>query len=434
MLDPVLAQAVLMQAPCGLLLVVDQRIVFVNQHLHELLGLPALEPAAPLSPESLFTAHSSRHFEELCAQALEQGAGRTTSALVARRGDGSLLEMDAQINTVRVGEEITLAVMLHASCERFDAARSLSRLAFHDSLTGLPNRALFLDRLNQSLRWCKRHRSGFALLSVDLDGFKAINDTHGHDMGDAVLREVADLLRNIVRESDTVARLGGDEFAILMHDVDGCNAALNVAEHIHQAFSPGLRLADLSLPLGASVGIAAWPEHGADMHSLMVAADAAMYDAKRQRKGTSRYSHALRAERRGLSSLMLGWSSDLECGVPQIDDEHRNLLDSVNQLVAAFSSAEDLVVVQARLNTFIHLAAEHFGHEEDNFMHVLSEQDKADHQQEHRHALAELKRLYAAVEVSGVSQTIQFVSDWLFEHIRHNDRSLCRALLAADAA
>lgn len=425
-----IALAMVAQATCGLFLCDGQDVVYANATACELLGLTIQQDGAPLALGSIMTAGSMPHFEVQRQRVLSGEEGALFASVIALHADGGMLELEAQLSRVGVGEAGYLMVVLRSAAHPGTTTQALSRLAFHDSLTGLPNRALFLDRLNQALRWAKRHRSAFALLCVDLDGFKDINDSSGHDVGDATLREVADLLRNIVRESDTVARLGGDEFAIILNEVEGCTTTLEVAGHVHQALSGGLRIGDTHVALGASIGIAAWPEHGSDMHALMVAADMAMYDAKRQRKGTSRYMPGIGASSSGLSPLMLNWTRDLESGVADIDNEHRGLLDGINRMVAAFSSAEEVSTIQALLDHFIQIASVHFRNEE-RCMHVLSEEAREQHLREHQRALSELKRLYAAIEVSGVSQTLQFVSDWLFEHIRHNDRQLCSALLQA---
>ncbi|MBI5520872.1 MAG: diguanylate cyclase [Desulfovibrio sp.] len=153
-------------------------------------------------------------------------------------------------------------------------------MALHDHLTGLPNRQLFLDRLDQALRRAKRGGVNVAILYIDLDHFKGLNDAYGHAHGDRVLVETSLRLRACVRESDTVARLGGDEFVIILPDLVQVEDALPVAEKVrHQLFDPdsgGGRLF-----LGASVGVAFSPEHGQDQDTLLARADAAMYEAKR---------------------------------------------------------------------------------------------------------------------------------------------------------
>lgn len=162
-------------------------------------------------------------------------------------------------------------------------------MALHDPLTGLPNRQLFVDRLAQALKHSRRTGLPMALLYVDLDRFKAMNDTHGHQFGDAVLREAAKRLTACVRESDTVARIGGDEFVVVLGDLsDPANAAAVAAKIREALLAPdlpeGLYLA------GASIGIAVSPRDGRDQDSLLSAADRAMYVVKR--RGGNGYSFA----------------------------------------------------------------------------------------------------------------------------------------------
>ena len=159
-----------------------------------------------------------------------------------------------------------------------------SRLRFmaqHDELTQLPNRRLFHDRLQMALARAQRHQGQLALLFIDLNKFKQINDEHGHACGDLLLREVALRLKHCVRESDTVARLGGDEFVIIVEEVLVADDALRIVDKIHQALAAPMLLAEgLSLVATASIGVAHYPEHGADIQQLVRHADQAMYASK----------------------------------------------------------------------------------------------------------------------------------------------------------
>ena len=156
----------------------------------------------------------------------------------------------------------------------------LHRLAFYDPLTGLANRQLFKDRLEHSVKHCKRRGQQAALLFLDLDGFKRINDTLGHDAGDALLTQVAEWLKTCVRDADSVARLGGDEFTVLLSEVTGPDAAARVASNILKALSQSIRLRDHDVSVTVSIGIAMIPGDSDDASSLMKFADMAMYRAK----------------------------------------------------------------------------------------------------------------------------------------------------------
>lgn len=165
---------------------------------------------------------------------------------------------------------------------------ALEHIAMHDALTSLPNRALLMDRLNQSISNAQRRKRTLALLMLDLDRFKEINDTLGHLTGDALLQQVGARLRNVLRDSDTVARLGGDEFAVLLPNVSDTNA-LRIAAAIHERLEKVYEVYEHSLYVGVSIGVAVFPQHGESSESLLQHADVAMYMAKRNNSGIMLY-------------------------------------------------------------------------------------------------------------------------------------------------
>ncbi|MDX2479088.1 MAG: diguanylate cyclase [Desulfuromusa sp.] len=162
----------------------------------------------------------------------------------------------------------------------------LFSMAHFDSLTGLPNRALFFDRLSQSLELSRRHSRLCALLYIDLDGFKHVNDSLGHDAGDDLLVSVAKRMLQCCRDSDTVARLGGDEFAILLTEVNSAEGAQVCAEKILAVFEESFTLRQGESMVGTSIGIGMFPAHGATLDDLLKSADQAMYVSKSRGKNT----------------------------------------------------------------------------------------------------------------------------------------------------
>ena len=158
-------------------------------------------------------------------------------------------------------------------------------LASHDSLTALPNRSCFHERLEHALAEPERRRQGLALLYLDLDGFKAVNDAHGHDAGDELLRIVAARLARSVRADDMVSRIGGDEFACLLPDVPSREQLSHLACKIFDAVSSPMKIGQLKLTIHASIGIAVCPTDGANAEDLLKSADNAMYRAKRHNTG-----------------------------------------------------------------------------------------------------------------------------------------------------
>jgi diguanylate cyclase (GGDEF)-like protein len=183
-------------------------------------------------------------------------------------------------------DRILVDEQLATLTEQEEAAR---HAAFHDVLTGLPNRALFNDRLEHSLAQAKRHGWSLAVMFFDLDKFKSINDTHGHDVGDAVLLEVARRLKENTREDDTVCRHGGDEFLYLLVEVPDGNTIALIARKIIDAIQAPLAInlggLALSLRIKTSIGISIYPKHGASVDSLVKSADLAMYEAKKHAVG-----------------------------------------------------------------------------------------------------------------------------------------------------
>jgi diguanylate cyclase len=160
-------------------------------------------------------------------------------------------------------------------------------LALHDALTGLPNRRLLEDRMGNMLERAERNQTRAAILVVDLDGFKRINDTHGHAVGDEFLREVSARLNKVVRRADTLARSGGDEFTVLVSDILQPNGAEILAEKLQMELDRPITVRQLELCVSGSIGLALYPEDGETAESLCARADADMYRAKRRTKSTT---------------------------------------------------------------------------------------------------------------------------------------------------
>ena len=208
---------------------------------------------------------------ELASQALQSGA---QDYLVKDHIDRSTLE-----------RSIRYAIERNRLVEQLEQSKRLERhLAYHDALTKLPNRHLFHDRLQQALAQSQRSGKLTALLFLDLDGFKRINDTLGHGIGDQLLKSVAKRLKSSVRQVDTIARLGGDEFTIVLLEISHTQDAKNVARKILKVVSRPYKIDDHELFVTASIGISIYPGDGADIESLIRKADIAMYRAKGQGK------------------------------------------------------------------------------------------------------------------------------------------------------
>jgi len=202
--------------------------------------------------------------------------------------------MEITISSMQVGHERIFTAVLRDITERIQTVERIRHLAHHDTLTGLPNRHLFTDRLHHAIKLSRRYDRALVLMFIDLDKFKPINDTLGHEAGDVVLIEVARRFREMIRESDTVARIGGDEFVILLEELDNVEIGPVVAEKVLECLEKPITVAGRECTLGASIGLACFPDDTMDADELMRYADEAMYAVKTSgRNGFQRYNSNL---------------------------------------------------------------------------------------------------------------------------------------------
>lgn len=255
-------------------------IVSVNPRFTEITGYELAEVQGK-NPSFLQSGiHDAEFYRALWDMLLT--TGRWQGEVWDRRKDGSVFpfwnsiavirDNDGKIsNMVAIGMDVT---------DRKDAESRIRHLAEHDFLTGLPNRLLFQDRINQRLLQAERHGEDFAIMFIDLDHFKDINDTMGHAAGDLLLKEVAERIVQSVRRVDTVSRQGGDEFLVLLSELSKPEDAADVAEKLMAALSKPIYLHDRKLIVTPSIGVACYPDDGMDADTLIQHADTAMYVAK----------------------------------------------------------------------------------------------------------------------------------------------------------
>jgi len=186
-----------------------------------------------------------------------------------------------------VGKERIILLAIEDITERKKYEEKIQQMAFYDSLTGLPNRKLFSDRLGIVLAQAKRNKKKVGIVMLDLDNFKDVNDTLGHDVGDTLLKAVAERLSGTLRKSDTVARFGGDEFVLIFPDMEIIEEAIQVVQKIIDRFHKPFLIDTHQLVVTTSIGIAVYPKDGMDEEILMKNADIAMYQAKQA--GRARY-------------------------------------------------------------------------------------------------------------------------------------------------
>ena len=208
---------------------------------------------------------------------------------ILETGRGTSVNVEVNGSLYKAATTTVIQCNLRDITDRKEAEARIRYMALHDALTGLPNRTLFEDRLDNAIAQARRHQAPVAVLMLDLDRFKNINDSLGHHVGDELLEQVAARLRACLRESDTAARLGGDEFAISLPELASIEDAKTVAEKILEVLQEPFQVEQHELNIGGSIGIARYPDDGTDHATLLRAADAAMYDAKAQGRGIYRF-------------------------------------------------------------------------------------------------------------------------------------------------
>lgn len=284
-----LAQAVAQTGDSVAITAATGIILFVNPAFERTTGYSSAEAIGQTPAIVKSGVHPPEFFAHLwkCISAGEVFRGVITN----RRRNGDLYHEEKTITPIHdengklshfisTGRDVTERMLTHACLEH---------QANHDALTGLPNRSLFFDRLAHALRRGQREAGRVALLFVDLDRFKYINDRFGHDTGDRVLIKVAGWLQSVVREEDSVARIGGDEFAVILEGLKAPTDSDRVAATLIAALSSPFVIDDQTLNVGASIGIATYPEDGDNIDLLLNRADIAMFHAKES--GRSTYAH-----------------------------------------------------------------------------------------------------------------------------------------------
>ncbi|CAK6693550.1 CHASE domain-containing protein [Synechococcus sp. CBW1107] len=264
----------------------DARLISCNQAFSQLTGYSRQE----LLGQNMSILKSNRHDKAFFRQLWEclQHQGRWEGEIWNRLKNGELRRHELTIKAVcNDGEQLICYVgMLHDVSDRYQQEAEIRFQARHDYLTGLPNRAELIVQMDQALARAKRYGLRVALVFLDLDGFKPINDQLGHATGDRVLKTVAARLQLVIRESDTLARQGGDEFVLLIPQASDQNGLITLAHKLQEQVE--LPIPELEgLPLSVSIGIALFPDHAASAEQLLHLADQAMYQAKQQRQGSS---------------------------------------------------------------------------------------------------------------------------------------------------
>jgi len=286
-------QAIIHNAMDGIITInIAGEILGFNPAAEQIFGYPQQEVSGKnlnmLMPEPVRSEHDyyiSRYLKTGEAKII----GVRRREVIAVRKSGEQFPMELSASEMALGGQRFFIGIVRDITERKLAEEKIAHLAHYDYLTGLPNRALFVDNLEHSISLAKRNTYKVAVLFLDLDGFKKINDTMGHDAGDLLLRGVSRRLKETIRSSDTAARVGGDEFILVLNEIGADENAALMANKIIAALSEPFELKGQQCHVGGSIGISIFPDDSADPEALIKQADDAMYLAKQSGKNIHKF-------------------------------------------------------------------------------------------------------------------------------------------------
>lgn len=264
----------------GIVVVQNRRLVYLNPRMCEMTGyseaeLRALPTFMPLIHPSAREVMLANHLRRLAGDPSPQ---RYESLFLKKDGTSYPIELSG-VAIVWQGEPATLNMVTDISARKA-AEEKMQYLAHHDSLTGLPNRYMLHERLKQAIALARRTGVPLAVLFIDLNGFKKVNDDHGHEAGDCLLQQVAGRIRPLLRDSDTLARMGGDEFVILLTQIKQPEDVAQITARIEAAMAPVFQINDQALRCSFSMGTALFPQDGTTAQALLNRADHQMYAHK----------------------------------------------------------------------------------------------------------------------------------------------------------
>ncbi|MFB0935254.1 MAG: diguanylate cyclase [Propionivibrio sp.] len=358
------------------------------------------------------------------------------------KANGSEFVAEVTLSSIELNGRQVIYCVWRDITERKLMEEQIRVLAFHDQLTGLPNRRLLNDRLGQALAAGKRSGYFGALMLLDLDNFKPLNDAHGHAAGDMLLVEVAHRLKACVRDLDTVARFGGDEFVIMLAELstdrdESASQSENIAEKIRASLSAPYRLtikrrgkpsADIEHRCTASIGVTLFRDHTVHQEDVIKRADTAMYDAKESGRNAIRFapSQPEWGEEREKSPSMflhLTWRPAYRCGNPLIDEQHRALFATANALLGSILAGTPAEQLGNLIDTVMRDIVQHFNDEE-TILNATGFPDAAEHAAIHRRLIAD------ATSLAEHFHSGRLTSGELFQFMAHE--LIARHLLGAD--
>jgi diguanylate cyclase (GGDEF)-like protein/PAS domain S-box-containing protein/hemerythrin-like metal-binding protein len=368
------------------------------------------------------------------SSALQQALSNSSDGVVAFetkhvKKDGTVIDVYVRTAPFIIGDKNAHIVIVEDISERKKSEQVIWHQANFDLLTDLPNRSLFFDRLSQELSKARRSDKSVALLYLDLDGFKPVNDEHGHIAGDEVLKTVAKRWQACVREIDTVVRLGGDEFAVILGELDSSKEATAVAKKLIDSLADEIPLPNnQTCHVGASVGIGIYPENATEMDSLLIAADEAMYASKERGKNTYSFSESV-PNALGNKAKWMEFNDLSLIGVALVDEQHRELIRRVNNLNDAISNKLSEADISNLLEELISFAKKHFATEY-KLMSDFNYPQKSEHENQHSQFVSEIANLVVDFHQGKELLVLQKMKDWFVNHIQQTDKPLGEYLAA----
>ncbi len=278
-----LATAVFETSPLAILVTdPDGRILSTNDAFTQISGLSRIEARGKKASLLRSGRHDAEFYRTMWKELLRTGSWK--GEIWNRHRHDEIRRDELTIIAVQDDQRTTTHYvgMLQDITDRYTEQEKVKHQAMHDYLTGLPNRALLMEQLSHHIAMARRYRSRVALMFIDMDGFKPVNDVHGHAVGDQLLQLVAQRMLRVLRESDVLCRQGGDEYVLLIPEAPSLEKLVEIARKLRTAVSLPYPELPYALEVSVSIGIARWPEHGTDGDSLLDAADTAMYRAKHQ--------------------------------------------------------------------------------------------------------------------------------------------------------
>lgn len=359
------------------------RLLYVNPAATRMFGASSADELLTRSIESLIHPDYHQLAGSRANTAIKTGLANPPSEQKYLRLDGSIIDVEVQSTAIFYDGKSAIQIVAKDITERNAMQEQVRQLAFHDPLTGLPNRRLLADRLGLAMATNRRNTRFGALMFLDLDNFKPLNDAHGHSAGDLLLVEVAKRLSRCIREMDTVARFGGDEFVVMISELESgrsesAAAASVIAEKIRAALSQPYVLkikrndageTSLEHNCTASIGLALFDGNEASQDDVLRLADMAMYQAKEAGRNqvilTTETPQSIATAKTPPAKLMhLIWHKAYECGNGVIDAQHRTLFQDANALLNALLTEENTDTVMTLINTLMNDIVRHFADEE----------------------------------------------------------------------